>query len=384
MNVWNTEPTVPSTKEDKFLRDTVEVALVNRSYFIDIYDTGLGRKWLQALRENLKQKFILEKNFCFLGWPESKRNIKFLVDELNTNIEQINTFEFEPVYPAIDYFKVEDFQHSKDLPIGDGKPGLTLNHDSCNLLHRYFEELQGTSWKLSPLYKQADPKTKYAIRQLNNICHEIETWVLSYRKSNIDPEWVRPAQITTFLNCPRSNLADEDFELFKQNRYNRELGGVYLHWSQVGKTLIEVFRDENAPKMTDTMCSEINHQKYYSGEFDIEWGRDITDIHAPWFNEMTEGFKKWLAGNNYDWEDPTLALGFIKLGQVNLTKSFGAGNTFQKIIEMMSDNLNITKIQVNSEEESASCEYPYSLEDDNWKQIQLEGLNRGYESRSMR
>ena len=56
-----------STKEDKFLRDTVEVALVNRSYFIDIYDTGLGRKWLQALRENLKQKFILEKNFCFLG-----------------------------------------------------------------------------------------------------------------------------------------------------------------------------------------------------------------------------------------------------------------------------------------------------------------------------
>ena len=97
VNVWNTEPTVPSTKEDKFLRDTVEVALVNRSYFIDIYDTGLGRKWLQALRENLKQKFILEKNFCFLGWPESKRNIKFLVDELNTNIEQINTFEFEPL-----------------------------------------------------------------------------------------------------------------------------------------------------------------------------------------------------------------------------------------------------------------------------------------------
>ncbi len=40
----------------------------------------------------------------------------------------------------------------------------------------------------------------------------------------------------------------------------------------MGKTLYEVFRDEGAPKMTEAMCSEINHQKYYSGEFDIEWG----------------------------------------------------------------------------------------------------------------
>ena len=65
--------------------------------------------------------------------------------------------------------------------------------------------------------------------------------------------------------------------MFKQNRYDRELGGVYLHWSQVGKTLYEVFRDEHAPEMTDALCSEINHQKYYSGEFDIEWGRTITE-----------------------------------------------------------------------------------------------------------
>jgi hypothetical protein len=78
---------------------------------------------------------------------------------------------------------------------------------------------------LSPYYKQADHETKYAIRQLNNICHEIEGWVESYRKSKVDPEWIRPAQITTFLNAPRYDLHDEDFELFKVNRYARELGG---------------------------------------------------------------------------------------------------------------------------------------------------------------
>jgi hypothetical protein len=140
------------------------------------------------------------------------------------------------------------------------EPGLRLKHDACNLLHRYFEELQGTAWQISNYYKQADTQTKYAIRQLNNICHEIESWVLSYRKSIVDPEWVRPSQITTFLNAPRYDLAEEDYELFKQNRYDRDLGGVYLHWSQVGKTLFEVFRDEHAPKTTTDLVKEVKDE----------------------------------------------------------------------------------------------------------------------------
>ena len=122
---------------------------------------------------------------------------------------------------------------------------------------------------------------------------------------------MRPSQITTFLNAPRHDLHEEDYELFKENRYDRALGGVYLHWSQVGKTLYEVFRDEHAPVMTEAMCSEINHQKYYSGEFDIEWGDTITEETHTFKKKEIENFKKWLKENNYDWEDPKLSLGYI-------------------------------------------------------------------------
>jgi hypothetical protein len=375
---------VPSTENKKLLEDCIEITLNNTSYTIDVYDTPLGLRWIDALADNLRNKKILEKNFCFLGWPLSKRNLQFLVKELNKSIQTINDFKFEPEYKKINFFKSEDFQHSDKLPIGKLKPGLKLKHEACNLVHRYFEELQGTSWKLSPYYKQADVQTKYAIRQLNNICHEIETWVMSYRKYVSDPDWVRPAQITTFLNAPRKPLLDEDFELFKQNRYNRELGGVYLHWSQVGKTLYEVYRDEGAPKMTETLCSEVNHQKFYSGEFDIEWGRDICEDDAHWHRSMIDGLKKWLAENDYDWNDPKLALGYIKLGQVNLKKSFGAGKSFQDIFEIMSENINITKIKIDTKNVSAECDYPYSLEDDGWKQLQIQGLKKGYESHSLR
>ncbi len=379
LNVWNTEPTVPSTLENKIIID-----YNGHEVTVDVYDTPLGKRFLDALKDNLSQKRILEKNFCFLGWADSKRDLNFLCRELNKSIEQINSFTFDPPYERIDPFVADDFQYSDRLPVGkdDNLKGLRLKHDACNLLHRYFEELQGTAWQLSPFYIQADYKTKYAIRQLNNICHEIESWVDAYRKQVIEPEWMRPSQITTFLNAPRYDLHEEDYELFKENRYSRELGGVYLHWSQVGKTLYEVYRDEDAPKMTEALCSAINHQKYYSGEFDIEWANTITEDTYHFKKEEMDGYRTWLKENNYDWEDPKLSLGYIKIGQVDLEKSF-QNNTFTGIYDAMKDNLNINGIKITGNDVSEN-DFPYTLESKDWKLIQMEALKKGYESRSMR
>ena len=369
----------------QFTKDKVKVNLDDISYDVSIYDTVLAPRWLEALEDNLRSKRILEKNFCFLGFAGSKRNLPFLCGELNRAIAQINSFTFEPSYEKIHPFVPDDFQYSDKLPTGlcpDGdemsKPGLRLKHDSCNLLHRYFEELQGTAWQISDYYKQADHATKYAIRQLNNICHEIENYVLSHRKSIVDPDWIRPSQITTFLNAPRYDLADADFELFKVNRYDRELGGVYLHWSQVGKTLYEVFRDEHAPKMTEAMCSEINHQKYYSGEFDIEWGQTITESTHDFKQIEMHEYRSWLSENNYDWQDPRLSLGYIKIGQVDMEKTFG-GMDYKEIYHTLSENLNIKSISTTN----VTADFPYTLDSDDWKQIQIESLRQGYESRNM-
>ena len=373
----NTEPTVPSTPEYKFIHDIVRVDLNDIAYHIQIYDTPLGKRWLEALKDNLEQKRILEKNFCFLGFADSKRELTHLIKELNKSVDQINSFTFDPPYEHIHPFVADDFQYSNKLPIGrdyDRKhPGLKLKHESCNQLHRYFEELQGTAWEISLYYKQANYETKYAIRQLNNLCHEIENWVLSYRHSIIEPGWVRPSQITTFLNAPRHHLHEEDFELFKQNRYDRELGGVYLHWSQVGKTLYEVFRDEHAPEMTDALCSEINHQKYYSGEFDVEWGQTITEEQHGFKKEEMDTYRTWLEDNGYEWNETTLSLGYIKLGQVDLDKSFGTSD-FLSVYEKLKHNLNITKIST----QQTSCAFEYTLDNDNWKKIQMQELEKGY------
>jgi hypothetical protein len=389
VNVWNTEPTVLSTEKNKFLTDKIIVTYRNKEITIDVYDTPLGKRFLAALQDNLHQQRILEKNFCFLGWVDTRRDLNYLCRELNKNIEQINSFRFDPPYQRIDPFVADDFQYSATLPTGHTppneemkKPGLRLKHEACNLLHRYFEELQGTAWELSKYYRQADHKTKFAIRQLNNICHEIENWVLSNRKSVVDPEWTRPSQITTFLNAPRHDLHPEDYDLFKENRYDREFGGVYLHWSQVGKTLYEVFRDEGAVKMTEALCSEINHQKFYSGEFDVEWGATITEDQHTFKKAEMDEYRTWLNENGYDWEDPRLSLGYIKVGQINIQKTFGQSSVGE-IHNDMSNNLDIQSIKIIGVD-TVECEYPYTLDSDDWKQIQMEGLKNGYKSRSMR
>jgi len=274
-------------------------------------------------------------------------------------------------------FSFLDFTAKKiilDGDVGEGKPGLKLNHEPMNRLHRYFEDLQGETWNISKYYKLADYGTKWAIRQLNDLCHELESWVLSNRKKIMSPEWQRPSQITTFLNAPRQDLQEQDYKLFLRNRYDRVLGGVYLHWAQIGKTQFEVFRDENGEDIDDATCSAINSLKFYSGEFDIEWGKDITESTSEWHRKEQEDFRDWLKRNNFDYDDPKLSLGYIKLGQVNLQKSFGTTDFFD-IIKNMSNHLDIYKIKIDDVEQT----YNYVWNDDNYKNMQIDFLRPGYD-----
>ena len=380
---------------EQYLQDQIKITLSGTkelTYTIRLYDHPFVQRWLEEFKGILRNKLILEKNYCFIGFADSQRNLELLCDELNSVVWQINRFNasnywqvagLKP-YPIERRFTPDDFMYDENLPVGKTvggdesiTPGCRLKHETCNELHRYFEDLQGQAWNLSQYYYIADDATKYAIRQLNNLCHEIEGWVNAYRKSKFEPEWIRPSQITTFLHAPRKPLEPTDYDLFIKNRYDRELGGVYLHWSQVGKTLYEVWRDH------DEAVGEggINHQQLYSGEFDIEWGQTVTDDH-DFKKKETDQFKSWLEKNDYDWNDPRLALGYIKLGQVDLVNSFGT-DRFTDIYKQMIDCLNIHRIELIGPT-NITTEYKYTLSDPDWKELQITELRKGYESHRLR
>lgn len=360
--------------------DEIEITIRNPrkfddtlSYYIEVEKSDFHYRWLESLKKNLKNNLHLEKNYCWMGFADSPRDLDYLCKAINAAIFQINCFNYqnEWVVNGLKPYPIQD-HFNRELVIDKD---LKLNHEPMNRLHRYFEDLQGEVEKLSPYYRLADYETKWAIRQLNDLCHELESWALSNRKKHVAPEWQRPSQITTFLNAPRYKLEEEDYNLFLKNRYDRSLGGVYLHWAQIGKTHLEVFRDEQGKNIDDAVCSSITALQYYSGEFDIEWGRDVLDngVH-PWHSAEQSKFREWLKRNKIDYDEPKLSFGFIKLGQVNLEKSFGT-KEFDVILKNLSQHLDIYKIKIGDVENT----YNYVWSDHNYKQMQIDLLRPGYD-----
>ena len=359
-------------------------------YTITPDDNQLAQDWHQALRAILQSGLHLEKNFCFLGFPHTPRTVEFLCDQLNRYVTHINHFNATGVWEKSglkSYWIEEVFSDiNVRFPIDPvlGRRQYFTKHEIMNRLHNHFEVLQGTVWAPSDYYRHANARTRYAIRQLNLICHELESLILSQRKLLQDPEWVRPSQITTFVHAPRHELTDEHRRGFARNKYDRVLGGVYMHWTQIGKTLYEVFRDESAPKLnvgldaTDisigsgTTCEAINSLKYYSGEFDIEWARDVVRGGPhPWHDQEQDQFEAWLIENNLSIDDPRLSLGYLKIGQVDLQSSFGTTDP-ETIWKKLGQHLDIYSIEVDG----TVGIFAYAWSDTDHEQRQLENLKR--------
>ena len=331
-------------------------------YTILVEDTVIGQMWFNALQEILNGKKYLEKNFCFLGFPDNVRNVEFICDELNRACEQINKF-FGNEY-VIDEVYTSAFVQKEDL---------SPNQTAMNLLHNRFEHLQGTVENLSDYYKRADYETKFAIRQLNILCHEAESLMLSQRKKVQAPEWIRPSQITTFLNAERFEFPTMHKRTFNKSRYDRKFGGVYLHWTQIGKTLYEVFCDENGADVDQAVCDAITHLRYYSGEFDIEWGRSVEYYgKQPWHTERLDEFSMWLLRNGFDHNDAQYNYGYHQIGQV---ENLG---TPEETWAMLSTHLDIYKIEAGTSVNT----FDYSWSDRYNAQQQITRLKRGYDHSS--
>ena len=350
---------------NQLLLDVIEIDLEDLTVYIDVYDSSLSRKWLSALNTLIKQQYHLEKNYCFMGFVEHERNGKYILEQVNYSIAAINAAGIG--YQIDDYFSMDntlsdDPEHGRNI-------GRNIIHDKFNWLHRYFEDLQGVSGNISPFYRCADGATRWHIRQLNLLCHEFESWALSYRKQIEAPEWQRPSQLMCWLNAPRFILDDEDYELFGIDTINRPLGGVFVGVNKaVGKHHFEVFTDEGRDsRVGELVSSTLKSQTEAAGDFDIEWGKNPEEF--DWQIENLKAFREWLVTNNFDPDDKTLTIGHPQIGQVNLLRSFGTED-YSEIWAQLNTRLNVTAIRTSN----AEVTYPYRWSDSDYMEQQLQAL----------
>ena len=333
------------------LDDTLKV-------YVDIYDNSLSRKWLAALNNLLKNNYHLEKNYCWFGFADGPRNGEYLLEQINASIAHINSAQLG--YTIADHF---DMTNSITETSG-------VNHDHFNQLHRYFEDLQGVDGAISPYYTQADSATRWHIRQLNLLCHEFESWQLSWRKKITAPEWQRPSQLMCWLNAPRFELDKKDYELFGIDTINRSLGGVYVGVNKaIGKHHWEVFQDEGRDsRIHELTTTTLKSQTLAAGDFDIEWANNPGDF--PWQIKQLAEFREWLIVNGFNPNDPSLTIGHPKIGQTDLQRSFGTED-YREIWAQLNTHLNVTAVETSDD----CAEYPYNWSDSDYidRQIQLLG-----------
>ena len=326
--------------------------------YIDVADNSLSHKWLTALNNIIQQDLHLEKNFCFLGWTETARNVEYLCVQINRSIHAINA-------SGLDY-KINDWFSPANVIQRD----LDVDHNHMNQLHRYFEDLQGWSGGISTYYQQATPETRWHIRQLNLLCHELESLVLSMRKAVQAPEWRRPSQLMCWLNAPRFELEESDYELFGIETINRKLGGVYVGVNKaVGKHHWEVFNDEGRDsRITELVTTGLRAQTQAAGDFDIEWARDPGAYH--WQQQKLEEFRDWLRANAFDPEEKALTIGHPQVAQVDLERSFGTTD-YQIIWRQLAEHLDVHKIQTAD----AEATYEYRWSDPDYAEQQIRKLS---------
>ena len=336
--------------------------------YINVNDSHLSSRWATALKDLVVGGYHLEKNYCFFGFAQHRRDGNYILDQVNRSISAINASDLG--YHIHDHFDLQNVINTGE--IGVGLPGRTIKQERLNRLHRYFEDLQGTSNNISEYYQRASPEIRWHIRQLNLLCHEFESWALSHRKQAQAPRWQRPSQLMCWLNAPRFILQEADYDLFGVDTISRGMGEVFVGVNKaVGKHHWEVFNDEGRDSRIDELVtSTLRPQTEAAGDFDIEWGSSPRG--ADWQEKRLDEFRQWLKNNGFDPEDPKLTIGHPKVAQVDLDRSFGTQDFFS-VLHILNDHLDVWSVSIDG----ARAEYNYSWDDPDYHIRQIEILQKG-------
>lgn len=307
---------------------------------LKIYDHSLAHKFLSELIAVLtsaqsedKAQTHLQKNYAFLGWPQHFRDLPFLCHEMNHYIEQVNRFS-----------RAEGWAKFNSLYEINCHFSAPLRFELLNEVHHHFEKMMGQVWQRSEFFLDADDETRFALIQINHLCHEIEA--LERGKKQFSP-----VTQVSFLEPQRHLLSDEDYRFFS---LAPQFGQVVLHYCQTSKTPWDAFYDQ------DTLVNEdnVNTLKYYSAEFDILWPEQNTDVTS---------FKEWLKEKKREDER---GLGHALLGEVDFSLlDFSDRATF---LQKLSQFLDIKKITVKKTEFELSTDFSYNPRSPNYMQKQIE------------
>lgn len=227
-----------------------------------IHDTDIAKRW----QSELEKDYPIFERHRFQGWPDSEKTVKWYQNELAKRIQTVNQYQPGTInYTAID------------------------TQESLNHLHRFFEELRGTSDAGTDFYNSAPSQVKDAVDQFNMLIHECE-----HQMRDADS----PSLIVTFLGKTRHQLLEDDYDHFT---FQWKYGEVYINYCEVGKPLLDIFKDNDDFVSQDA----VRPQSLYSADFMVKFGPDMPN---EFYNDRLTMFNEWYSKQNYNHKHKSLGM----------------------------------------------------------------------------
>lgn len=233
-----------------------------------ILDTPIAKRWANEI----KAGYNLYETERFKGWPN--RDINFYKTQINKHISIVNSYK-ENSISVIE----------------------NLTQENLNFLHKFFEDLRGSIEVGTEFYNAAPLIVKESIDRFNILIHEAEHCMRdSYN----------PTIVVTFKDRPRHPLQDTDFNFFT---FKWEFGTVYINYCEVGKPLLDVFKDNDQFVGKDNVRPLL----YYSADFMIKFGPSVPDLY---YTERLNQFYKWYDIQDFNFDKSKLSLGLIPVAKI--------------------------------------------------------------------
>jgi molybdenum cofactor biosynthesis enzyme MoaA len=318
----------------------------------------LAYRWIEALKRTFRTRHMLEKNYCFIGWPDGPRDARWLARELNRRIDLLNAFNARKVWkePYVIADRCSDEPQQEEL----------------NRIHHHFEMLSGRVWDLSQYTRHADASTRYHIRQLNNLVHELEAFRLSRREQAIEPDRAQPHLFASFVQeraRTRFPLEDEDYQQFG---FDFSFGAVHMYYCQTGKTHFDAWKDKDVSIFDDN----INGLRYYSGEFIVRFGKSVPpeevarDV-APFYQWLQDKGAELSANKSYfvDRQGVRQTLGFATVARL-VEGQFG-DRDLPEIHRLLGRYLDLHKIRIHEASGVTESVFESAWTDDDFDERQI-------------
>lgn len=235
----------------------------------EILQTNIAQSWANEIAKN----YPLYETDRFTNWPNNTKSKKYYEYYLKYHMDIIEQYGYK-----IDFGKL-DFQ------------------DALNKMHKHFEDLRGHVDRPSFWYQTAPQKVKNSVDRFNVLIHEYENFL---EEENQD--FKNPTIVCTFCDRPKYALNDEDYQHFT---HSWEYGTVYINYCEVGKPLLDVFKDQ------DVYAEAVRPQSTYSADFMIKFGPTVPE---EFVNKKQKDFDRWYAKQNYNFKH--LSLGLIPVAKI--------------------------------------------------------------------